>query len=71
MRDDYRDLLEPAGVVPETAYLPTDRETVLGRMRTRRGSPSEDFALADELVAQYFDHFEPPTPDEGLLTVIR
>ena len=24
-----------------------------------------------ELVAAYFDHFEPPTPEEGPLTVIR
>jgi len=28
MREDYRDLLEPTGVVPETVYLATDRETV-------------------------------------------
>ncbi len=71
MRDDYRELLAPTGVVPETVYLATDRETVLGRMRTRRGSHSDDFVLTDDLVAQYFDHFEPPTPDEGPLTVVR
>ncbi|WP_457206058.1 AAA family ATPase [Nocardioides sp. P5_C9_2] len=71
MRDDYRALLEPTGVVPETVYLATDRETVLSRMRARRGSHSDDFVLDDDLVAQYFDHFEPPTPDEGPLTVIR
>ena len=71
MRDDYRKLLEPTGVVPETIYLATDRETVLGRMRDRRGSHSDDFVLTEQLVAQYFDHFEPPTPDEGPLEVIR
>ena len=71
MRDTYRELLEPTGVVPETIYLATDRETVLARMRNRRGTHSDDFVLADDLVAQYFDHFEPPTPDEGPLTVIR
>jgi predicted kinase len=71
MRDDYRELLEPTGVVPETIYLATDRATVLARMRARRGSHSDDFVLTDELVAEYFDHFEPPTPDEGPLTVIR
>lgn len=71
MRDDYRDLLAPTGVVPETIYLATDRDTVLRRMRARRGSHSDDFVLTDDLVARYFDHFEPPTPDEGPLTVIR
>src|SRR3954468_18125688 len=42
MREDYRGLLRPTGVVPETIYLATDRETVLSRMRARRGSHSDD-----------------------------
>jgi predicted kinase len=71
MRDDYRRLLEPTGVLPETIYLATDRETVLARMRTRQGSHPDDYALPDELVARYFDHFEPPTAQEGPLTVVR
>lgn len=71
MRDAYRDLLEPTGVVPETVYMATDRETVLGRMRTRRGSHCDDFVLTEDLAAQYVDHFEPPTPDEGPLRIIR
>lgn len=71
MRDDYRTLLEPTGVVPETVYLATDRETVLDRMRARRGSHPDDYPLPDELAAQHVDQFEPPTPDEGPLTVIR
>ena len=70
MRDDYRKLLEPTGVVPETIYLATDRETILTRMRARRGSHSDDFVLTEDRVMQYFDHFEPPTPDEGPLTII-
>jgi predicted kinase len=71
MRDDYRKLLEPAGVLPETIYLATERETVLSRMRARRGGHSDDFVLTEDLVAQYFDNFEPPAPDEGPLTIIR
>jgi len=70
MRDDYRTLLGPTGVVPETVYLATDRDTVLSRMRTRRGDHSDDYVLPGELAAQHFDHFEPPTPDEGPLTVV-
>jgi predicted kinase len=36
LRDDYRALLAPTGVVPETIYLATDRETALARVRARR-----------------------------------
>jgi predicted kinase len=71
MRDEYRTLLEPAGVVPETIYLATDRETVLSRARARRGSHSDDVVLTEDLVVRYFDHFEPPTAAEGPLTVIE
>lgn len=71
MRDDYRALLAPTGVVPETIYLATDRATILARMRERRGAHPDDFALDEALVEQYVDHFEPPTPDEGPLTVVR
>jgi predicted kinase len=71
MRDDYRKLLEPTGIVPETIYLATDRDTVLSRVRARRGSHCDDFVLPVELAAQYFDHFEPPTLEEGPLKVIR
>src|ERR1700761_7511820 len=35
MRDDYRELLRPLGVIPETVYLATDRATVLERLRAR------------------------------------
>lgn len=70
MRDDYRRLLEPTGVVPETIYLATDRDTVLERVRARRAGHADDVILTDELAAQYFDHFEPPAAEEGPLTII-
>lgn len=70
MRDDYRRLLEPTSVVPDIIYLATDRQTVLDRVRARRGDHADDFVLTDELAAEHFDHFEPPTAEEGPLTVI-
>ena len=70
MRAEYRRLLAPAGVVPETIYLATDRETIVQRMRARRGSDADDVVVPDGVVEEYFDRFEPPTPDEGPLTVI-
>lgn len=70
MREDYRALLAPTGVVPETVYLATSRETALARVRARRGAHPDDAVLTDELAARYFDGFEPPAPEEGPLTVI-
>ncbi|GAB2988371.1 hypothetical protein GCM10027212_30290 [Actinotalea caeni] len=71
MRDDYRALLVPTGVVPETVYLATARETALARVRARRGEHADDMVLAEDLAAAYVDGFEPPTPEEGPLTVVR
>lgn len=71
MRDDYRALLATVGVVPETVYLATDRETVLARIRARAGSHADDYALSPELAARYVDAFEPPTAEEGPLEVVR
>ena len=70
MRAEWRQLLEPTGVVPETIYLNTDRATVLKRLRDRQGDHADDYVIPDDLAAHYVDHFEAPTPDEGPLTVI-
>ena len=70
MRDEYRELLRPLGVVPETVYLATGRATALQRIATRAARDSDDFAISTELAAFYFDHFEPPTAEEGPLTII-
>lgn len=70
MRADYRRLLAPTGVVPETIYMATDRSTVLERVRARGGDHADDFELTEELAAVYFDHFEPPTPEEGPLVIV-
>ena len=71
MREEWRGLLRPTGVIPETIYLATDRDAVLCRLRRRRGDHADDFSLDESTVARYFDHFEAPTPDEGPLTVVR
>ena len=71
MRDDYRALLRPHGVIPETVYLATDRATVLARVRARSAGDGDDFKLTEERAALYFDHFEIPTAAEGPLTVLR
>ena len=57
-------------MIPETVYLATDRATELDRLRARAARHGDDFRLSEELVADYFDHFEIPTAEEGPLTVI-
>jgi hypothetical protein len=70
MREEYRALLRPLGVVPETVYLATDRATALQRVGARAARDGDDFKVSTELAALYFDHFEVPTAAEGPLTVI-
>lgn len=70
MRADYRAILRPLGVEPETVYLATPREVVLARVRRRGSDAADEIRLTDDTAAHYFDHFEVPTPDEGPLTVI-
>lgn len=69
MRDDWRRLLAPYEIVPETIYLVTDRQTCLDRIGARGLNSGDDFTLANEVAAGYFDHFQPPSQDEGPLTV--
>ena len=69
-RDAYRALLAPTGVVPETVYLATPRHVALGRVAARDGATADDVQLDEATAALYFDHFEPPTPDEGPLTIV-
>jgi predicted kinase len=69
-RAEYRDLLRPLGIVPETIYLATSRAVALERMATRGHEHGDDYALPVDLAASYFDHFEPPTADEGPLTIL-
>ena len=71
MRDEYREFLRPFGVVPETVYLATDRDTALQRIAARAAEDGDDFTISPELAAFYFDHFEVPSASEGPLTVIR
>lgn len=71
MRDRWRELLAPSGIVSEIVQVVASRETALSRVAARAVGHSDDFRLTPELAALYYDHFEPPTADEGPLTVVR
>ena len=70
LRDDYRRLLAPTGVVPETVYLSVDRAVVLDRLRARGDTYGDDLRLGERLAQEHFDQFEPPTSQEGPLLVV-
>jgi predicted kinase len=70
MRDDYRALLAPTAVVPETIYLATPRDVVLHRLGGRDDCEADDLVIGDELARRHFDTFEAPTDDEGPLLVV-
>ena len=70
MRAEYRHLVRPLGVEPETIYLATPRAEVLARIRARGANHPDDFSLSQELAAEYFDRFDVPTANEGPLTVV-
>jgi predicted kinase len=71
MRDEWRSLLSATAAEPEIVHVVASRETVLSRLRTRAVAHSDDFRLPVGLAEAYFDHFEPPAPEEGPITVIR
>jgi predicted kinase len=70
-RDEFRTLLAPQGILPETVYIATSLETILSRVGNRQGSRADDWPLTEQTATEYFDRFEPPTPEEGPLEVIR
>ena len=71
MREEWRRLVAGYGITAETIYMATDKETCLSRLRSRAQGHEDDFILSPGIAAQYFDHFEPPTDEEGPLTVHR
>lgn len=69
-RDEFRALLAPQGIVPETVYIATSLETILSRVGDRHGRQADDWPLTAQTATEYFERFEPPTPEEGPLEVV-
>jgi len=71
MRDHWRALLLPLGITPEIVQVLASRETALARVDARAEQHGDDFRLPRALAELYYDHFQPPTDDEGPVTVVR
>ena len=70
-RDEFRALLAPQGILPETVYIATSLDTILNRIGDRHGRGPDDWPLTEQTATDYFERFEPPTSEEGPLTVVR
>lgn len=69
-RDEYRALLAPQGIVPETVYIATTLDTILSRVDQRHGRQADDWPLTEQTAREYFERFESPTSEEGPLQVV-
>ena len=70
-RLEFRALLAPQGIAPETVYIATSLETILSRVGDRHGRRADDWPLTEQTATEYFERFEPPTAEEGPLEVVR
>lgn len=69
MRKEYIELLKEYGIVPEIYYIKVSKEVAMDRIRRRRGSHKNEIRLSEEMASFYFDHFQPPSSDEGIVIV--
>lgn len=70
LRDEYRALLEPMGIVPMVHYMKVAPTVLRERLAGRRNGAYDDIAVPEERLQTYLDAFEAPTPEEGPLRVI-
>ncbi len=70
MREQYKAILTPLGLEAEIYYVMTPKAIALQRIRARTGSDPNEMQLSEETAARYYDSFEPPTADEGQITII-
>lgn len=71
MRDEYKNMLVPFGIKPEIIVIVTPKEIVLQRIHARKGKNPNDIMLDEQTAAQYYENFQPPTLDEGEITIIK
>lgn len=71
MRKEYISLFKKYHIEPTIYYVKTPKEIVLDRIRKRNGNHQNDIILTEETASQYYDHFQPPTLEEGEVIVVE
>lgn len=71
MRMEYIALLKKYNIEPQIYYIATPKEVVMERIRKRNGNHENDIILTEETASLYYDHFQPPTTEEGEVIVVE
>lgn len=71
MRREYISLVQEYNISPQIYYIKTPRDVVLKRLQERKGAHPDDIVLTQEMTALYYDHFQPPTLDEGEVIIVE
>jgi predicted kinase len=71
MRMEYISLLKKYNIDPKIYYITTPKEVVMERIRKRNGNHENDIMLSEEMASLYYDHFQPPTTEEGEVIVVE
>ena len=71
MRMEYISLLKNYDIEPKIYYIMTPKEVVLERIRKRKGNHENEIILTEDTASLYYDHFQPPTSEEGELIVVE
>lgn len=71
MRDEYKNKIAPFGIKPEIILIDTPKEIALQRIAARKGNHPNDIIVDVQTATHYYDQFQPPTPEEGDITIIK
>lgn len=71
MRMEYIRLLSKFGIEPEIYYIKVPKEIAMDRIRNRSGNHKDEIRLTEEMASLYYDHFQPPTAEEGEITEVK
>ena len=71
MRNEYISLLKKYDIEPKIYYIKTPKEVVMERIRKRNGNHQNDIILTEQTASTYYDHFQPPTDEEGEVIVVE
>ena len=71
MRNEYISLLKKYDIEPKIYYIKTPKEVCMERIRKRNGNHQNDIILTEQTASTYYDHFQPPTDEEGEVIVVE
>ena len=71
MRNEYILLLKKYDIELKIYYIKTPKEVCMERIRKRNGNHQNDIILTEQTVSTYYDHFQPPTDEEGEVIVVE